>query len=182
MTPLFISVERIKEISVVDSNVDAGLITPTIIMVQDLYLQAIIGTDLYKEIQEEIPDNVSDENKILLNDFIQNYLINMSIAEGLQNFHTKITNTDVVNQNSANANGADAGTIHNFKKMYKSLGENYGKQLSQYLCANASTYPLYQNGNQEAWKIKPKKFEFSSQIFTGNRRFDPRNRFKTWRK
>lgn len=181
MTPLFIEISKIKEFSVVNSNVDDKLIAPTIIMVQDLFLQEILGTDLYKQISAQIDvNNVSANNKVLLDDFIENYLINMTIAEGLQNFSMKITNTDVVNQTSVNGNSAEAGAIHNFKEMYRGLAESYAKQLSLYLCANASTYPLYQNGNAEVWKVKPRRFEYTSQIFSGNRRQDPRNRFKRW--
>jgi hypothetical protein len=184
MTPLLISVDRIKEFSVVNSNVDGKLITPTIIMVQEMFLQEILGTDLYKEICDQVTNaNVSVANKLLLDEFIGNYLIHMTIAEGLQNFSIKITNTDIVNQTSQNATGSDDGNVYNFKNQYRSMAEGYAKKLFLYLCSKSLTYPLYNNGNQEAWKIKPKRFEYTSQIYTGQRRFDPRDRFKrTWEK
>jgi len=182
MRPLFISINRLKEFSVVNSNVDEKLISPTIIMVQDLFLQEILGTDLYDEICSQIDaGSVSANNTTLLNDYIEPYLMNMTIAEGLQNFHIKISNTDVINQNTENAQGASSGGIANFKNLYRNTAENYAMTLYKYLCANASTYPLYRNGNTESWKTKPKRFEYSTGIFTGNRRLDPRNRFKNGR-
>jgi hypothetical protein len=180
MTPLLVSVERIKEYSVVNSNVDSKLITPTIVMVQELFLQEILGTDLYTEICSQVKTNtVSNLNKYLLDNFIREYLINMTIAEGLHNFHVKITNTDIVSQTSLNANSSDAGSVNNFRNIHRSTAENYAMSLSMYLCANQLDYPLYLNANEEIWKKKPKKFEYTSQIFTGARRFDPRDRFKS---
>jgi len=68
----FLSADRLKEDTVINENTDNKLINPTIIMVQDIYIQAILGTSLYEEIKTQIKaDTVSANNQKLLNDYIQ---------------------------------------------------------------------------------------------------------------
>jgi hypothetical protein len=49
MTPLLIEAQRLKQFSTINGNLDNKLIEPTIIMVQDINLQQILGTDFMKK-------------------------------------------------------------------------------------------------------------------------------------
>ena len=50
LTPLFVSAETIKKYGIIEDNVDVKLINSTTLMVQDIQLQQILGSSLYKEI------------------------------------------------------------------------------------------------------------------------------------
>jgi hypothetical protein len=179
MTPLLIDVSRLKEYSVINENVDAKLLTPTIIMVQDLKLVEILGTDLYEDICSEVTTPpISQAYTDLLNNYIEPYLINMVIADAVIDLHTKIANTDIINQRTDNGINESIRGIENLRAKYNSQAENYAMRLYRFLCGNAATYPLYQNANKEGWKIKPRKFEFESTIYTGNKRKDPRDFYR----
>ena len=54
LKPLFVSTATIKKYGVIENNVDDKLIAQTVIMVQDLQLQQILGSDLYNEIADQI--------------------------------------------------------------------------------------------------------------------------------
>ena len=51
---LFISENYLKQNSVINDNVDMKILTPTIIWVQDNYIQKILGQDLFEEMQSQI--------------------------------------------------------------------------------------------------------------------------------
>lgn len=183
MRPLLISIERLKQYSVVNNNLDAKLIAPTIIMVQDLHLQGILGTDLYLDICAQVDaGSISIEYETLLNDYIEPYISNMVISEGLIDWHIKITNTDVVNAATLNATSESPNGVFSIQSKYKNIAEKYANTLYLYLRGNESDYPLYMGGNREKWKVKPREFEFTGSFFTGNRRSDPRNRFNRRRR
>ena len=75
LTPQFISIEVIKDQSVINENVDSKLLQPTLIMVQDIYLKQVIGKDLYAELITQVnAESVSALNTTLLTDYIQPYL------------------------------------------------------------------------------------------------------------
>jgi hypothetical protein len=178
MRPLLIEIQRLKQYSVVNNNLDAKLIEPTIIMCQDLHLQEILGTDLYLEICNQVTTStVTPENQTLLNDYIEPYLLNIVISEGLIDWHIKVTNTDVINASTLNATSESPNGVYSIQNKYRSIADNYANTLYLYLISNTTTYPLYINGNLERWKIRPKSFEFAGAFYTGNRRSDPRDRF-----
>jgi hypothetical protein len=184
MTPQLIDINLIKEFSVINENLDNKLIQPTLIMVQDVYLQEILGTDLYQDICTEViaesvaSGSMSAKYVTLLTEYIEPYLINMVVSEGMINWHVKITNKNVAISTSDHQFNATLTDIQQMTKNYLSIAETYAKRLTLYLCENDTTYPLYigSNTNVEKWKIRPKSFEYSSSIFTGNRRYDHRKK------
>ena len=183
MRPLLIDVARLKQFSIVNNNLDAKLIEPTIIMCQDLHLQQLLGTDLYLEICDQVINSTLNvANETLLNDYIEPYLANLVISEGLIDWHIKITNTDVVNASTLNATSESPSGVFTIQAKYKSISESYANTLYLYLKGNLDDYPLYSNGNKERWKVRPRSFEYEGPFFTGNRRVDPRNRFNQRRR
>jgi len=53
---LFISETTLKDRSLLQDNVDPKLIRPTIKQAQDMYIEPILGTGLYQELQTQIED------------------------------------------------------------------------------------------------------------------------------
>jgi hypothetical protein len=180
MTPLLIEAQRLKQFSTINSNVDNKLIEPTIIIVQDIYLQSILGTDLYEEICNQVDAaNVSVLNKTLLDQFIENYLLNMVVSQGLVDWNYKFSNKNVAKLTADNTLNADLSELERIGQKYIGQAEFYAKRLSAYLCDNAASYPLYLNGNNESWKIRPIRDVYTSNFYTGNKRVDYRNEYAT---
>ena len=50
----FIDINSVKELSLIDENVDNKLLLPTLTMVQDIYLQKILGTPLFNDLKTKI--------------------------------------------------------------------------------------------------------------------------------
>jgi hypothetical protein len=171
MTPFLIEISRIKEYGIIDSNVDDKLIGPTIIMVQDIWLQQLIGTDLYQQICGQVASGtVSAANKTLLDDYIENLLHAAVVSEGLITFNYRISNKAVVTSNSDNQFPVGNAEIERIEKKWRSNAEFYGKRLTDFLCEHSSEYPLYRNSNIESDKIRPKSQRYSSGMFLGNTR------------
>ena len=69
---LFITEKQLKDASLINENVSMFKLRPTVIMCQEMHIQPIIGSDLYKELQTQIIGNsLSPENETLLADYIQ---------------------------------------------------------------------------------------------------------------
>ena len=182
MTPLLIEAQRLKQLSTINGNLDNKLIEPTIIMVQDIQLQSILGTDLYVEICNEVEGgNVSALNTSLLNNFIEPYLLNIVVAEGVIDWHIKFSNKSVSKLTADNTQNVDLTELERVSQRYLGKAEFYATRLSKYLCENSENYPLYMGGNSETWKIRPMFDQYTSGIFTGSKRVDPRREFAGFR-
>lgn len=177
MTPLFVTATTIKTYGIIEGNVDVKLINSTTIMVQDIQLQQILGTDLYNEICNQINnstvntfDAVSAANITLLNDYITNFLLNAVIAEGCITFMYRYTNKGVISANSDNQFPISREQVQDIQAKWQNQADFYAKRLSDYLDQESSTYPLYYNGNSDSSDINPKTPKYNSGFYLGNQR------------
>lgn len=177
MTPLLVSASTIKTYGVLESNVDVKLINATTLMIQDIQLQQILGTDLYKEICDQINastvntyDAVSAQNIILLDDYIMNFLCNANIAEGCLTYLYRFSNKGPVTQNSDNQFPISEAQVDRIMAKWQNQADFYAKRLADFLKQESATYTLYYNGNSDSSDIHPKTPKYNSGFFLGNQR------------
>lgn len=177
MTPLFVTAATIKKYGIIENNVDVKLINSTTIMVQDIQVQQILGTSLYKEICDQINDStpdtfdqVSARNVTLLDDYIQNFLINAVIAEGCMTFIYRYSNKSVITANSEQQFPISREQVQDIMAKWQNQADFYAKRLADYLCQEANNYPLYQNGNGDSSDIRPKDPKYNSGFYLGGKR------------
>ena len=165
-TALFIDVAYLQEHSVVPTNVDPKLIEPSIIWVQDYYIQKILGTDLYDSIASQITAGTTTAaNNTLLQTWLKDVLINYIISELPDDFKLRLMNKGPMIKNSENSQPASIEDIERFISKYKSKAEFYAQRAINYLCDNTATYPLYNTGNTDLSDIQPIKNSFKCSLF-----------------
>lgn len=161
LTPLFIKIEVLKELSVINGNVDTELLEPTLVVVQDTYIKSILGRKFYKAICEQINnDNVSTENATLINDYILNVLINKVVSELYVDLQYKLRNKAIMTGTSEQAQPVDNDGLSQISRKYSNIAESYKAELLEFLCENSTDYPLFCTTENTA--------NFQSNIFTGN--------------
>lgn len=163
---LFISVNDLTQLSIINGNVDSKLLTPIIELAQDKYVMNLIGSGIYNQIQTQIEaDTVSAANKTLLDKFIQPCLIWYTIFESPVFLNIKFENKAVVRKNSDNSTplGSDEmifaadNILHN--------AQFYAERMRRFLLANPTTYPLYLNPGSTIDTIWPQQQSYDSGIF-----------------
>lgn len=181
LKPLFITANYIKTYGILESNVDDKILTSTIMMVQDMNLQPILGTALYNEIANQIDANiVSVNNQTLLDDYILNFLLHMVTCESVVAMNFRFANKGVVTQTSETQQPVTVRELELIQAKYQAKADFYAKRLSLFLEQNVTTYPLFNDPNsnyQDLQAIRPK---YNSGFYLGNTRkrnnnkgFDP---------
>ena len=170
LTPLLVTAATIKEYGVLEDNVDVKLINTTTIMVQDIQLQQILGTDLYKEICNQVnAESVSALNTTLLNDYIRNFLMNAVIADGVLSFNYRFANKAIITANSDNQNPVGKEEIEMIRAKWQGQADFYAKRLTKYLVQESNSYPLYM-ANSDISDMHAKSAKYNSGIYLGNTR------------
>lgn len=143
----FINLNSVKELSLIDENVDNKLLTPTLRMVQDIYLQRILGTPLYDDFKTKI---IADDTlntyptyKALLQDYIKPVLIYYVCMHSLFAIRYRLMNKGVLVKNSENSSAADTTDVKVMKDEFRITAESYAELLTKYLKENTDTFPLY---------------------------------------
>lgn len=166
---LFISETTLKDRSLLQDNVDPKLIRPTIKQSQDMYIEPILGTGLYRELQTQIElGTVTDLNKKLLDYYVTDCLSWYVASEMTLVLGFKMTNKNVLRKTSENASDSSISELFDLMSNFKSKAEWYAQRISDYLCENIVDYPLYNNPGSGSDIIHPNDSSYSTSMFLGN--------------
>lgn len=158
----------LKEISIINDNVDAKTLTPIIILVQDKYLHPILGSDLFDDIKAEIiAGSVGADNVTLLDNYIMPVMHWYVLKESTPAFKYKYMNKGVMSKNSDNSSAADLSEIKFLMDQWDNNAKWYAERLTKFLDANVDTYPLY-CANPDCDDIKPNKTNYRTSIYLGD--------------
>lgn len=170
MSVLFISETTLKEKSYILDNVDMKVVTPTIFMVQDVYLHPILGTQLFNDIKARIEAGTvasgSPVYTTLLDIYIQPTLIWYIQAELPLLNSLKLANKGLVSKNADGSQVASMSDIIKFSDSIRDKAENYAQRLTNYLIANQTTFTKYLESG-EIDSISPNSTSYQSGIFLG---------------
>ena len=173
MTKIFlISEDYIKTNSGLNDNVWGSYLTPAIREAQDIKLQQILGTPLYKSLIEKVENGAIRNDdfkpyKTLLDDYVQIYLMYQTISDLVPIIGVKLTNLGVVISNDEHLTNLSQSERELVQTYYSQRAEFYGKRLQEFLKDNSKDY----NELGECKDIHPTlDSSASSQLFLGGRR------------
>lgn len=149
---LLITETTLKRNTVINDNVDACYITPSIIKAQDMGLQPLIGSVLYKKLCDiaayyadphATPRPADEPYLDLLHDYVYPYLYNKVTAEVQWALFAKIKNNGIVTSQDQQTEQMSISDCEYLRKKYEYDADFYGQRLTDYLKANANIYPEY---------------------------------------
>lgn len=137
---LLVGVKAIKENTIIEANVNEEILVNSIVEVQDLELQPVIGKVLLNRLKSEVEQTIiqsgytlSTADKTLLDDFIKPFLIYGTLVNSFVPLHFKATNKGIHKKNDSNSQLVDTKELELLRSHYTSKFENYKKRLIDYL-------------------------------------------------
>ena len=142
---LFIDSDYIKAYSQVGGNVDEKYFLSAILTAQDKYIQPILGTNLFKDIQANI-DDLSAANTnypTLVNDYIRMCTMRWSLVELYPYLSNKLLNSSISQVSGDNATPISKDEVDSLISLERNNAQFYAERMIDYLQANTSLYPKY---------------------------------------
>ncbi|WP_101688210.1 DUF6712 family protein [Dysgonomonas massiliensis] len=141
-TPL-ISEALFKQHSPVTSTTDITDFVPYIGIAQELYIEPILGSELTDELKEQIAaDNLSVVNSNLIAR-IAPALSFYAVYQALPFHWATIVNKGITVRESENSRSVDVKDIAQLRRWIKDDADILRQQLSDFLHAHATDYPLW---------------------------------------
>ncbi len=163
---LLIKPETIKDRTGVHFNVDDKLIKPEIKACQDIYIMPILGSELFKRLQDGIEnDDLSADEITLLDDYIADAMVNHILADLPAALSYQFYNKGLVRKTSENTDQPNVQEMLDISSKYKNRGEYYGQRLISYLLQNSDTFPEYTNYGDGVDAIKPSKTSYRVSVY-----------------
>lgn len=141
---LFISEKTIKENSLVSNNVDGKYIQNAIKTAQDISLQPIIGSKMFKKLAQMIQDDaLTEEYRNLLVDYIQPILANSVMSDLVLQLTYKFRNIGAVQTTDTNIMLPSLKDLQYIREDYNLKAQFYMNRLSDFLEANCTKFKDY---------------------------------------
>ena len=166
----FISMQYVKENSIVDENVDEKYIRIAIQKAQKNFILYLIGTGLYNEIASQIQSNtLSGLNTTLLDSYIAPCLLSYTLCELSPFLLYKMSNRNLGVKDADKMTATDWATMDKVMERFENDAQLEAKKLRDYLLENQTQYPLYYNPGTGIDVIYPKSDTFEQSIWLGGR-------------
>jgi hypothetical protein len=162
MTSTFILSEaKFREFTDVNDNLDTALIKNGIREAQDIHLQRIIGTKLYKSILSKVDaSTLTGDYKTLVDDYIQDFLLYAAYYETLEAIYIRPRNNGLLTPTGGeNSIEVDRSLFNVKRQSVENKMEFYAQKLSQYISENEATFPELSENNK-AYEQNP---DYSTQ-------------------
>ncbi len=175
---LLISEDQLKQQSVINENVDWKQLRPLVLDIQNRYIHPLLGTALYDELRTEIAAaSITANNTTLLEQYLWPCLIAYCMADSPDYLLFKFMNKAIVTKNSENSNPVTIGDAIKISANWRNKAEWYAQRVTNYLCANATTYPLFENPGTTSDTIQPNINNYTSGMVLDDEDIDFAARF-----
>lgn len=155
---LLISENYVKANSNISESIDSKLLTSSIISMQDLKLEPLLGTALFNAIKDQAATNtLTPANTTLLNNYIQRTLLYWVLNDCLMYVHLKVNNKGVQRHNDQFSQPADFNEMKRLGDTYEKKAYEYARRATMYIRENIALFPLYDNPGNGIDTIMPQR-------------------------
>lgn len=153
-----ISEKTLKELSLINENVEGNYLQPCIMDAQEINLQQLIGTSLYHRLCDLVSsgDIYNEEYaayKDLLDEYVSVYLAYCVMADIQIPLAYKMVNKGIVQTNDTNILNSQLRDIQFMKDYYREKADFYGTRLLVRVVHNTSLFPEF--GKENCCELKP---------------------------
>ena len=143
---LFISEARLKALTAVHDNVQPNDIMPFVLQSQDIYIQDILGTNLYNDLKTAVSASTTTAaEQTLINDYLSPTLANYAIYLALPSLNYKVKNKAVLNPTSEESTSTTLDEIKYLRGTVLDTAQFYAERTKDYLRDNNASFPAYNN-------------------------------------
>ena len=146
-----ISEDVLKNETILNDNVGSEYIGPAIETSQDIYLQQLIGTALLDKLYDDVAnDTLTEPYRVLIDDYITNYLKYKVLSEVVIPLSYKYSNVGMVQavgDHSTSPSLRDAQLVQNH---YELRATFYADRMTRFLDTNSNTYPEWRDTRNNA--------------------------------
>lgn len=143
---LFINDVYVKKYTQVNGAVDSNIIYPAVYLAQDKYLMPYLGTNLYEKLKADVSNNTLSGNYLtLVDDYVRKVVLWWAMVEVLPYLTYKLDNGTLVQRTSEDAQPVSDRVFKDMVDRSLKNAEYYTGLMVDFICANSSLFPEYNN-------------------------------------
>lgn len=165
---LFLTEQTFKERTGASNAIDGKQLFPMVKVAGDMYIQPVLGSTLYKRLQEGVENNdLSVNEKALIDDYITDALIWFTMSMLPMTMGYQLFSKGFLQKTSEESQAPSRADLELIEQKYKSMAEFYNKRLISFLQENYTLYSEYLNVSMGLDTIFPTTKAYSCPIYLG---------------
>lgn len=170
MGVLLISEVKLKNFTNINKNVDMDVLKAEVQIAQDIDLQTLLGTKFYRHLLSQVSatgDTFNVEEKILVDDYIQPYLIQQAYFRAMPSIMYRSMNRAIVQGTMESAEPVNIETFKYLRNVQKQTADFYMTRLQDYLLIGkgANKFPDYTSQSTKDGMIPDRSEKYNNGIF-----------------
>lgn len=146
---LLIDKELIFKYTQLGGNVDVDKIYPFVKIAQDIQVQELLGTKLYRYILTEVENGTLTGNyQTLVSHYVQPMLIHYAMADLLLFHGYEVTNAGILRNSPENTTLPDKTEIDTLVQRQRNIAETYRRRVVDYLSYYPQLFSQYTEDQQ----------------------------------
>lgn len=147
---LFANPEYLKRTTNIGGTVDDAYIAPAMMLAQDQYVQAYLGTDLYEKLKSDISGGTLAGNyEILMDKHVRKVTAWWTCVELIPNLTIQVDNAGLVQRTPSNASPVTTSQMSFEMQRCRNAAQFYTQRMYQYLCNNSNLFPEYSTNDSQ---------------------------------
>lgn len=147
---LLITRDELFKYTQLSGNFDIDKVTPFVKVAQDIQVQELLGTKLYRKILTDVKNGVLAGNYLtLVSEYVQPMLIHYSMADLLLFHGYEVSNAGIVRNTPESTTLPSKEEIDSLVARQRNIAETYRRRVVDYLSYYPQLFPEY-TASQEA--------------------------------
>lgn len=160
---LFIDDQYLTTYTPLGKSIDIAEIYPFVEEAQNVYIQDVLGTPLYLDLEYKLYTGVTYSNiERQLVDICSKALAYWTVYMALPHLAIKIRNLGVARPTATDAQVSTIDEMKYVREEMKNLGEFWNTRAVNFLCENSNLFPLYQAASDDMY---PNTRQYDSDIY-----------------
>jgi len=141
---LFVNPDYLKRITNLNGSVEDSYIVPSVIVVQDKYIQQYLGTDLLNALKTYVTSGSFPANyENLLDNYVRKCTAWWTMVDLIPSLYVKIDNGGLVIRSAENTTAISPDDLHREVERARMNAQFYTERLVAYLMQNGSLFSEY---------------------------------------
>lgn len=140
----------IKDNTPIQDNLDPRLLKMALREAQEITVRDIIGSDLYDEINGQLPSSLSAANTTLFEEYIKPVLKYAVLHEAVLPLVYKFMNKSIMKRDGENMTSISQEEMRGIEQRFAQKRDAYIQRMLKYLCEYNTLYPKWNNPDPKA--------------------------------
>jgi len=162
---IFTSEAYIKKYTPVGELVDWAQLSPTVNIVQETYIQDILGTNFYDYIQTKYLNQTLNSSETDLVNLIKPAQAYRVAEQALPFINYQINSKGLMSQSGDYSQSTDLTGVKYLRGVLYSRADFFAKRLSNFLCENSALFPEYIADNST--DMSPHSSKYDGGLYLG---------------